>query len=872
MLSGVLVVTEKPLSPSDTRLFSSLLRKAGLHEDSFGFDSIIRCTGKPEVEWVPEWAQDHCKPNLTDTLTKRKPKVILAVGPVALERLCGVSGLTRYRGYPLEGPDGTWVVPTYHPAYLLPKRGQKSTSHLTPAVIRDVKLAVEIAQKGFARREGSYVCDPLPQSAMQFYYEWVESGWAPLSIDIETPHKLTTSDEEVLDELDAQILRVSYCFRPGYAMSIPWTPEYMHVHELFLQATAVHDKIWWNGWHFDIPVIQSTGINPTGRHIDAMWAWHYLQPDMPRGLEAVGSFYYSGLPWKHLGKEQPAKYNAIDADVALQNWLGIEQALRNAGQYDGFFDFCVELDPYLQEAGQNGVHIDRRARRKLYKTLRKEEKRLLREIQPLVPRELNPRKRYKKWPTVWDGKREILFEKIIKPGKVCASCGSEGVTKATHTGKKGGKNGIPLNPCYKADIVVKDTEQWEYDVVMDFNPLSADQLISYCKHVGHPVGKHPKSGQPTVDDKHLETLIAKYGQEFPIYERVTELRGVKKALSTYVEGLKPNANGVVLTQYSYAPASGRLSSKGLQRGTDRGVNLQNIPHRGDLEYAGDIRRMIVPKPGYVFVEADSSAIEAVMTGYFMGDSSYVSLAQMGVHAAFGCKSLGWEVNAENAKKLKKLAKTELPMQLLYERKKKTVHGVSYGMGANLMHILYPKIFPSRSKAQAEIDAFYEFVPKLKEWHHNTRVQAHSQMFLQLPLGGYRRYFYDVFSYVRDKHGNVILKEDGKTPKIKLGEDSKACVAQKPQGTAGLFMRRNARRIGKEIKTMGWPYRLPGNYLVHDSYCLEVPDNTEDINNAVDLLARHLTQPIPEMSNLRIGCEIKVGRDWDHMETVKVVTV
>lgn len=888
MLQGVLIVGEapgenemregKPFVGTSGKLLDSLLRKAGLARESFAVDNVVKCRPQVHSNEFPDWltkqsAVQHCAENLNATIQRLQPKVILALGNTALERLTGLSGITRYRGYVLDGPFSTKVIPTFHPSYLLPRRGQKSTSHLTPAVVRDFQRALEIARAdGFLRPQPTYLCDPHVGQAWAFHAEWRASGFAPLSIDIETPHKLTTADEEALDELDAQIIRVAYCFRPGYAMSIPWTPDYMHVHRAMLEEQSAHDKIWWNGWHFDIPVIQTTGMNPTGRHIDAMWAWHYLQPDLPRGLESVGSYYYDGLPWKHLGKEQPAKYNAIDADVALQNWIGIERGLRKHNQYDGFVEFTLELDPHLQEAGSNGVHIDRRARRRLYKVLRRVQKAHLAKVQPLVPKPLLPRKRYKKFPKVWDQKREIEPVKVRRMGKVCTACGSFPVTKGEHTARKGGKNGVPLNPCYKAEIELREIDDFEFDVVMDFNPLSADQLIAYCEYHGHPVGRNPKTGAPTVDDHHLEKLIGKYGEQFPLYEIVTELRGVGKALSTYVEGLKPNAEGVVLTQYSYAPASGRLSSKGLIRGSDRGVNLQNIPHRGDLDYAGDIRRMIVPRPGHVFVEADSSAIEAVFTGYYMGDEGYIRLAQMGVHAGFAAQSLGWEVTPENAAKVKKLAKTDKSVQILYERKKKTVHGVSYGMGERLLHMLYPQFFPSVASAAAEIDAFYEFVPKLKQWHHTTRVQAHKDTYLQLPLGNYRRYFHDVFSYVRDKQGNILLKDDGKTPKIKLGEDGKACIAQKPQGTAGMFMRRNAKNIAQDIKRRKLPFHLPGNYLVHDSYCLEVPDNPVLIDQAVELLAHHLTAPIPEMNGLRVGCEIKVGKDWDEMTTVRTVKV
>lgn len=892
MLRGVLIVGEapgefeakegKPFVGAAGKLLDHLLRLAGLNRDDFAVHNVISCRPpNNELRGTPyeREAIEHCRPNLDDTIKSLRPKVIIALGNTPLERLTGRSGITRFRGYPLRGPFDTWVIPTFHPSYLLPRRGQKSTSHLTPAVIRDFKLALEIAERGYSRPTPIYLEDPPVSRAGAFYLEWVNAGCPPLSIDIETPYKLTTRDEEGLDTLDTQIIRTGYCFRPNYAMSIPNTPEYESVHKAFIERhrdtpdDKPIQKIVWNGYHFDMPTIRAaTNWKLGGEWIDGMWAFHYLQPDLPRGLESVGSYYFNQPPWKHLSKENPALYNCMDADAALQNWIGIERGLRMKGQYEGFFEYLVELDPILQEAGNNGIHIDRRARRILYKKLRKEENRLLREVQPLIPQELRPLKHYKRYPKVWDNKRQIIPVFVEGSEKVCTRCGASGVTKGGHTSRKGGKNGIPLNECYKAEIVVQNGRVCEFDVVMDWNPNSSDQLIAYCKHVGHPVGKHPKTKSETVDDNHLEVLIEQYGDEFPIYKLVTDIRTVGKSLSTYVKGLRPDESGVVRTQYSYSPATGRLSSKGIQRGSDRGVNIQNIPHRGEHPYASDIRRMIIPPAGYVFVEADSSAIEAVMTGHFMGDDEYIRMSHEGIHDAFALKSLHKENTAANRKAFKDASKVNgSDEHILRDRKKRTVHGVSYGMGPRLMHMQYRKAFPSVRVAEKEIDAFYEFVPKLKEWHHKTRVQAHETTYLQLPFGGYRRYFYDVFSYVRDRQGNVILKEDG-SPKIKLGEDGKACIAMLPQGSAAMFMRMNAKNIANDIRKSKFMWILPGNYLVHDSYCLCVPDNPIDVENAADLLEKHLTRPIPEMGGLRVGCEIKVGHNWEEMETIRVVKV
>jgi len=879
--NGVLIVAEAPgeqeeilgkvLVGTSGQHFDTLLKTGNMDRSQFALHNVLSCRPPGNALRGASYefqAIAHCTPNLEETIKRVKPKVIVALGAVPLKRLCGLDGIHRHRGYVLRGPEGTWVVPTFHPSFLLPRRGQKSTSSLTPAVIRDLQLALHIAKHGFERTPQDYLEDPSPMAAMRYAEEYeqalAEDPTVGLSCDIETPYKLTVKDEEKFDTLDTTITRISFCFKAGYAISVPWSGEYMPFIRRMLGSSG--RKWWFNGYTFDIPIVREAGVEVNGIQEDVMWAWHMLMPDLPRGLESVTSYFAPDItPWKHESVSRPAYYSCVDADAAWRDMMGIEKQLRKNNQWELYQKHVVKLDPYLQEAGRNGIYIDRKARRKLYKKLRKEENRLLREVQGLIPDHLRPLKHYKKFPVRWEGKREIRSVDVPKEVKTCERCGQQNVTKGEHTSRKGGKKGVPLNPCYKANIILTAGSVTEYDVVMDFNPLSTDQLISYLHHVNHAkdVRGRTEGGELSVDDFELEKLIGKY-PEFRLYPLVQDLRTIRKTISTYVAGLKPNAMGVVSTEYTYAPATGRLSSRGLQKGSDKGTNLQNIPHRDDHPYADDIRSLIIPRPGYVYVQADSSSIEAVATGVFMDDLDYIEIAKKGVHAYMCCKKLGLDFTPENVKFVKENHKG------LYERKKRTNHGVNYGMGADYMHKLWPKEFPTRAAAQREIKELYEILPKLKKFHHEVRVRANKDKFLTSPWG-YRRYFYNVFTYVRDKAGNVVLDEKGK-PKIKLGEDGNAVIAQLPQNMAAAFMRDNAPVIAKIAKQRGWI--IPGNFLVHDSYCLEVPkDKPEEIEAAKNLLATVLTRPIPEMGGVRVGCDIQVGEDWgEGMKTVKAVKV
>ena len=88
----------------------------------------------------------------------------------------------------------------------------------------------------------------------------------------------------------------------------------------------------------------------------------------------------------------------------------------------------------------------------------------------------------------------------------------------------------------------------------------------------------------------------------PIVGQVMEYRVLTKLKSTYADGLLKviGPDGRIRTTFqNLVTATGRLSS------TD--PNLQNIPVRTEL--GSEIRKMFVPRPGWVFVDADYSQIE-----------------------------------------------------------------------------------------------------------------------------------------------------------------------------------------------------------------------------------------------------------------------
>lgn len=148
----VLIVGEAPGETEDAR-GRPFIGKAGLFLrealDSIGVDldedawttNALIC--RPPNNKTPDSKQiEYCRPNMTATLAKFQPRVVITLGRVALDSVLqgsweDVSTLERWVGWQIPlGP--YWICPTYHPSYLLRMNNtlileRMFTSHLRAA-------------------------------------------------------------------------------------------------------------------------------------------------------------------------------------------------------------------------------------------------------------------------------------------------------------------------------------------------------------------------------------------------------------------------------------------------------------------------------------------------------------------------------------------------------------------------------------------------------------------------------------------------------------------------------------------------------------------------------------------------------------------
>ncbi|MBQ9459215.1 MAG: DNA polymerase I [Oscillospiraceae bacterium] len=144
----------------------------------------------------------------------------------------------------------------------------------------------------------------------------------------------------------------------------------------------------------------------------------------------------------------------------------------------------------------------------------------------------------------------------------------------------------------------------------EFNINSPKQLGTILfEKLELPHGKKTKTGWSTNAD-----VLEKLRWEYPIVEDILRYRQYAKFKSTYCDGLLKviAPDGRIHTSFQMTvTATGRLSS------TE--PNLQNIPTRTEL--GSEFRRMFVPAPGCVLVDADYSQIELRLLAHIADDET-----------------------------------------------------------------------------------------------------------------------------------------------------------------------------------------------------------------------------------------------------------
>ncbi|MBQ3798050.1 MAG: DNA polymerase I [Butyrivibrio sp.] len=346
----------------------------------------------------------------------------------------------------------------------------------------------------------------------------------------------------------------------------------------------------------------------------------------------------------------------------------------------------------------------------------------------------------------------------------------------------------------------------------EFNINSPKQLGEILfEKLGLPAEKKTKSGYSTAAD-----VLEKLAPEHSIVADILEYRGLAKLKSTYADGLAEfiEADGRIHTSFNQTiTATGRISS------TE--PNLQNIPMRTELGRL--IRKVFVPREGYVFADADYSQIELRILAHMSGDQGLIDAYHEGE-----------DIHRITASKVFHVPFDEVTS--LQRRNAKAVNfGIVYGISS---FGLSQDLSISVGEARDYMEKYFETYPGVRAYQEKVISDAKEKGY-SVTMYGRRRPIPEL------KAGNFNLRQFGE----------RVAMNAPIQGTAADIMKIAMINVFFAIKRENLRSRLI--LQIHDELVIET-DPAE-----VDKVTALLTREMENAARLAVPLEAEchVGSDW-----------
>ena len=346
----------------------------------------------------------------------------------------------------------------------------------------------------------------------------------------------------------------------------------------------------------------------------------------------------------------------------------------------------------------------------------------------------------------------------------------------------------------------------------EFNILSPKQLghILFDK-LGLPPVKKTKTGYST----NAEVLEKLRGQA-PIVDAVLEYRQYTKLSSTYVEGLTKviAPDGRIHTSFqNTVTATGRLSS------TE--PNLQNIPVRTEL--GAELRKMFVPGPGNVLVDADYSQIELRLLAHIAGDEHMIAAFRSGedIHTITAGQVFG------------------VPPELVTRQMRSAAKAVNFGIVYGISDFsLSQDIGVTRKEAREYMERYFEKYAGVRAYMTDVVERAKKDGFVST-LMGRRRWLPEL------KSSNFNMRSFGE----------RVALNMPIQGTAADIIKLAMIRVDRRLREEGLEARLV--LQVHDELIVECPEaEAETVKNL-------LTEEMEGVAALAVPltADAHAGKSW-----------
>jgi len=671
----VMVVGRMPDSRSYREQMATTLSEVGIDPAGVFFTSAVKCrTFDQDVSTADIKA---CREYLDAEIALVKPDFVITLGNEALTGATGRSGITKYRGRPIER-EGYTVLPTVSPAAVRRNPGQ-TQGYL--AELRSFANKISGIEGKLGKPKVIVVDTPRKVRAVYRLFEQA----AEMHYDIETtmgdefrPDSRIISFAATMVFADGSTKCVAI---PLYHPESPFRRSWRSVLRYLAPALqAVPKQIAHNG-KFDARWLRHFGVMVRVT-FDTMLAQALLDENRQKGLKPLGVSRLGVDPWGvdkanllAMPLREVLEYNVLDTWYMRHIYIQLKAELQQNPRLLAIFRYITtNANNDLIDTERRGVWIDVDRLKK-----RKPEVQIkLDEIEAKIMEWVPDRDSTPTWPTDSRGRKVAVNFNASKFARWFLFDHLEMPVLARGKNKPNGDPGDPS--------------------------MAEDVMLQLRDDIGHPV---------------IQLLL----------DRSWWFKALSSFFNAYEE-LVDDEHRIHTTFKLAGTVTGRLSSgkadedKITQRTSkSRGVNLQQVP-RDPL-----VRGLFGAPPGWTWVEADFSQIELRIVAYIARVDRMLRAYATGedIHLVTTASVTGLPIDQITKEVRKKIGK---PVNF----------GFIYGMGWRKFIYTafnnYGAVF-SEAEARAYRTRFFELYPELLSWHARQRSLVEKYGRVSSPIGRIR---------------------------------------------------------------------------------------------------------------------------------------
>jgi uracil-DNA glycosylase family 4 len=811
LTAKLMIIAEAPGEVEDTSgrpligptgdILNELLKEAGIQRDECYVTNVVKYRPPnndfKRLHEIGITLQESID-NLWIEIRSVKPNCILALGEKALLATTNKQGINNYRGSILLSKDkNSKVVPTFHPSNLIYQRKRKGSAGLFKYAWKYVMIADmkrALEQSRFPEYNPPRRTLKIARNSLDLYRFLREyDDTKPSTCDIESINSLPVC--------------VGISFNKEEAISVPLYSRFSgikfsdsHITDRVETWRLLADhlskaKIIGHNFKYDDEKLFRLGLRPYSGTIfaDTLSLEHTLNPELPSKKLYVVSSIRTEEPYY---KDEGSEYHPEKDDIE-------RLLLYNARDCVVTFEVWEDQDAELKE-------LSEKYSSQIY---------------------------------------EFYYEFVTKLHNFYLEMERTGFRTDLHIRHR-------LNQKYTAWH--NKIQRWfKSNAGKELNVYSYKTLFHYIySELGCPLRKD--TGEDTLVQ--LMTNVIKDDYRKNILSNILDDRRVRKAKSTYINADLDYDNRLRTSFFVTGTETGRSTTNLLEnpirpKGHSVGIAFQTITKHGDI--GADVRRMLIPDNGYVFLSCDLSQAEARIVSVLCEDWELLrAFDTVDIHRRTAGLVFDYVSNIElgiicSNLDVDKLGKDSGERFL----GKKTRHAGNYNMGPERHHAdahsearrAGIKLDLSEYKAKRNLEKFHECSPKIRGiFHRDIQFWINKQRYLVNPYGRIR--------FFLDRLGEEMYRE---------------AYAFIPQSTVHDTLTLGGIRIKEELQGIRF---LKED---HDSFTVLAPRG--EVEDIARVMKRHIEIPI-DFNNCTLKKDIKLiipsdfeigEKNYKDMERLKI---